>query len=812
MSKGMVEVKPVLAFTPGNRARGRRTLPVILIALLLMLGITPALADTAAPAPVASGTVSASSGAAIAGATVELIRQGYGTLATAQTNADGGYVLTAAHMDGLDYRIRVWAKGYANGESTWVPLVDGNHVDFALSAIAGRLDGRVLDDQGNTVAGARVEVYRKNGGLAATMTSGADGSFAVAALPAADSYALQLTAQGYAPLQQAVPALKAGGSVHIEPVLATAYGEVSGQVVDGATGQALQNARVMLVRKGLGVVANTDVDPTGSFSFTVPAAANPDYVVRVFGKGYSSYTSANFALPGGSRRDLAGQDQITVSPLNGSVGGFVFDGSGFTYPGATVHLDRLGVGTIATTTAGDDGWYSFSNVPAASDATLRTRVLPVATGAPTADSPWFALAGGTLYEADLTAINRTTQTQGTGTITGHVTDEAGRPLALVPVKVIRSTYGKIEYKAITDDNGHYRVDVPANRPTNALSVINPTTPGYVVTIAPDGYFPNDQPVTPTGTALALVDVPQGQATTANFVLKAMTGRIAGRALDAGGKPVPGATVRLYQEGSMDPVQIGTTDSRGRYAFTGVAVMGRPAYMVSVALDGYLTSVLSKDGSSVSAMVDAAGGAGTLADLRMSQTSALVGGTVQDDQGQPVAGATVTALDPASGRTVKATTGAGGVYSLSGLDAGTAAWVLTATADGLQASALTSSGDLQPALTLNPGARATAVLRMVPVGAAIGGTVYNDSGATVAGASVEVWQEGAGLAATGVADQQGHYSFKVEPGHRYVVKAAMEGYHPGALQYGLRYVPSPVQVNPGDHLTWNPQLVAGTAQP
>lgn len=789
-----------------------RRIVVMLLALVMLAALAaPALADGAVSGTAVTGAVLDSDGNPIPGAMVELLRQGAGVVDSGKTDSDGHYALATGSAAGLDFRLRVWASGFATAEQTWVPSVDGSRVDFRLAALGATLAGTVLDGNANPVAGAQVQVYRKGAGLAASTTSAADGSYRVTGLRAGDSYQVQVLRPGYGVFQQSLAALAAGATLRLDPVITAATAALSGQVVDGQSGKPVVGARVEVLRNSFGLLVEGSTDAGGNFSYTLPADAAPSYQLRVFADGYAAYASARFALPGGSVRDLAGADQIVLSPAFGSVVGFVFDANGRPRDGVSIHLDKQGLGTIASTTTDSTGWYAISNVPASTDPAYRIRLLSGAIDNPIAtDTAWFSLAPGAQYEADVSLDFKSGNAGYNGTISGRVVDEAGRALAGVTVQAVRAYNPVITYSATTDQSGHYRIDLPGNKISTSAN-----SPGYILTASADGFFANDQPqvtlppVTtpspsfgpaPTPTA-AWVDVTPNKVTTASFTLHASKGRLSGRALDAQGRPIPGAKVNLLREGK-GIVQSKTTDPAGRYSFDGIEVVGRPSYLVEVAADGYLPSALGKDGSG-NWLVDAAGGLGAIQDVRLLATSASLAGSVVDASGRAVARATVIAWDRTSDKYYKAMTGPDGTYTLSGLPAGGQSYSITVSAEQMQDSALTRSGDLAAPIAPNPGDRLSADLLLVPAGAALTGTVYGVDGGLVPGAQVELWQEGVGPVASTKADASGQYRFdQLVPGGRYAVRASAAGYRPSSLKYGLDYVPGLISVEGGDRATWN----------
>jgi len=128
-------------------------------------------------------------------------------------------------------------------------------------------------------------------------------------------------------------------------------------------------------------------------------------------------------------------------------------------------------------------------------------------------------------------------------IAGHVRTLAGAPIPTVTVGLYQG--GILKVSSVTDANGRYYF-------------INLATGSYTVQPMPNGHV-----FSPEYTVVA---VPPGSSTT-DFIGTGSTSTISGVIRTAGGAPIFGMSVRLYQ--GVDLKASVSTNSEGRYTFSGV---------------------------------------------------------------------------------------------------------------------------------------------------------------------------------------------------------------------------------------------------
>ena len=314
----------------------------------------------------------------------------------------------------------------------------------------------------------------------------------------------------------------------------------------------------------------------------------------------------------------------------------------------------------------------------------------------------------------------------TGYLNGTVTNGTGGPIAGATVTVRNATTGQTAASVTTDASGNY-----------SASLTNGT---YDVTASASGY---------ENASHSGVSVTAGSTTDSDFTLGASTapGTIEGTILNGSDDtPIAGASVAVSN--ASGTVATTTTDSKG--VFTASVSAG--SYNVSVSADGYVGTTFPG--------VQVTSGQTTRFTGRLTPASngstGFVNGTVTNASG-PVAGATVTAYGPTSVQTT--TTDASGNYSVA-VEEGFVGLEYSAPGHGVHSEFVeaTAGNTTRVDVTLRePGT--------------ITGTVVDENGDPIAGATVDVWGPSSGQTTT---DASGNYSLSVGAGE-YAVEIRASGY-------------------------------------
>jgi uncharacterized protein YjbI with pentapeptide repeats len=177
---------------------------MIVIATTLILAAMT-LASCQAPTTVLSGQVTSSaSGNGIAGIAVQAYADGSETVvASARTDAAGGYRFTSGLLPDGTYRIRFGDADWYDGVTTWaaaspvaVTSASPAIVDTTLADAAGSIEGTVTDPGGDGVYGAHVQaVDPSTQAVIAEVGTNGDGTFTITDLAVGD-YLVRATAVG----------------------------------------------------------------------------------------------------------------------------------------------------------------------------------------------------------------------------------------------------------------------------------------------------------------------------------------------------------------------------------------------------------------------------------------------------------------------------------------------------------------------------------------------------------------------------------------------------------------------------------------
>jgi hypothetical protein len=242
------------------------------------------------------------------------------------TEPDGTF-----RVDGVVGRVTLtaWPSGEP-GARVVVDVTAGATAEatIALDGALVTVDGRVVDDHGYGVGGARVDVesLSPEHPVERSVMSEPDGTFSVAGLPA-PPFRVTAEHEGYA---SPAPLAVAAVGRPVEITLRSGAG-VAGEVRDATDGAALRGASVSLA--GPLRTLETSTDAAGRFAFTRVAAGRYTLAVRA-----AAHLGAEqvVALVEGAR----GLPDVTLDPITleaaASIVGVVIDARGDAVPDADV--------------------------------------------------------------------------------------------------------------------------------------------------------------------------------------------------------------------------------------------------------------------------------------------------------------------------------------------------------------------------------------------------------------------------------------------------------------------------------------------
>ncbi|MDZ7729947.1 MAG: carboxypeptidase regulatory-like domain-containing protein [Natrialbaceae archaeon] len=219
--------------------------------------------------------------------------------------------------------------------ATW-SAGDTTELNLTVSTIPGTLTGTVTDGSGTPISGATVQT-----GAGSDTTDGS-GGYTITLAPG--SYTVTAAATSYQNASAAV-SIVSNTTTTQNFSLSPENGTITGTVTD-ESGTPLANATV----DADGI--STTSDGSGLYSLNVTPAS---YNVTASQPGYVSNTTTVSVSPGATETQ-----NFSLAAQNGTISGTVLEPSGAAVAGATVTIDSSGQ---STTTAGD-GTYTLTGVSA----------------------------------------------------------------------------------------------------------------------------------------------------------------------------------------------------------------------------------------------------------------------------------------------------------------------------------------------------------------------------------------------------------------------------------------------------------------
>jgi EmrB/QacA subfamily drug resistance transporter len=246
--------------------------------------------------------------------------------------------------------VLAWPAGSGDGQPTGSPQVHG-HV---------RRDGA-------PASGVTVTVIDGSGRLAGRDRSGPDGSFSIS-LPARGSYTLIVLADGHEPQASAV---YVGDRPAEREVALAGTGSLAGTIRAAGAGTPLAGVTVTLLGTHGEVVAARTADGAGRYRFDTVAPGR--YTLAVSAPSCQPAAVPLIIAPG----QAATQDALLAAHAR-------LEGTARTATGAAVADARITLldgdgNTVAMTTTGPDGRYTFGNLPGGRYTMIASGYPPVAS-------------------------------------------------------------------------------------------------------------------------------------------------------------------------------------------------------------------------------------------------------------------------------------------------------------------------------------------------------------------------------------------------------------------------------------------------
>lgn len=714
-----------------------------------------------------------------------------------QTGADGLYALPSINVGAFRvtasnafFPAQVTAGGTLAAE-------EDKEVNLSLTDTqTGKIQGRIYQPDGVTLAGAGVQVTLSGGSLAAaTVVTDAAGYYEFAEIFPAGNYFLTATAPITGYTNRSIISAERNRDV-VTDIRLRGRGAVRVRVLDGAS-QPAQRGSLNLNAKGYPNEARyQELSPGQGGVVTFEGLTEGEFVVSAQQNGL------------GGRGTLIVQRDMTVELVlqlqaSGTIEGRVFQADGVTPVGlADVTLTRNGQPAGFTITADDEsgrGRFSFSGVPTDDFviAVLDNRTGRAGRG-----------AGRLTQQGETATVN--INLLAAGTVSGRVTaNDVPVNHALVTISAEGAGFASVTLRATTDTEGRYRfygipagsftvvvTDAPGGQSGAATGqvpnvAVPPETVADValaptVTVTGTVYrFGGVEPVggarvnltaggqdlttfadaqgvyrlafVPMGNIRARAVAPSGYergesptvtaqqpgATLTLNVTLAGVGNVTGNALDNNGTPLTLGTVTLTNSDWGSPAVFATSvQSNGRFAFNNLPTGN---FVVQLTVPNRV-GVGTANGS-------LAAGQTAEINLQLENAAAITGKAVDSDGVTPVGGADVTLhlTRPSGVLTLTTHTDAQGVWLYRNVPLGTATVtvqdVLTGRRARVSDAALTTNGQL-----LDVG---TMVLR--EANGTVNGIVFNPNSQSSSGAVVRLVAANGTFDTTTTAD--GRFNFE-----------------------------------------------------
>ncbi|MCX6583419.1 MAG: carboxypeptidase regulatory-like domain-containing protein [Candidatus Aminicenantes bacterium] len=635
-----------------------------------------------------SGRVTDENGNGVANVWVTIFNSnnGSGNVNGAFTDMTGNYVvhfgLSAgaykvyfdARNRGLNY-INEWynnKESFANADA--VIVVTGQittGIDAQLAG-GGAISGRVIDESGNGIANARVNIQDANGSNITWTGTDADGNYSAYGLPAGNwkvyfnatnvgNYIPQYynNKAGWQPQSADSVSVVAGQTVAgINAQLLTG-GIISGRVADQA-GNGIPNASVEVMETANYRTIqwlNTDVNgyyiargvPAGTWKIRFNATNVGNYVPEFYNDKFAHRDGDTVAVAIG--QTIENIDAQLAE--GGIITGRVTDGSGNGIPNVSIQIRDTTNYTFIWTGTDGSGYYTAQGVPAGSWLVLfQCPQTSTFVSEYYNDKLWQSSADLVNVAAGQTISNIDAQLAIGGAISGHVTDGNGNGIYNVNAQV-RDANNNVLTGANTDGSGNY--------------TIYGLTPGaykiYFETNNAGNYvreYYNDK------SSLAAADnvpVNAGQTTENIDAQLAAGGAISGHVVDGNGNGIYNVNVQV-RDANNNVLTGANTDSSGNYTIYGVIPGNYKIYFETNNAGNYVREYYN-DKTSLAAADDVTVTAGQNTENIDAQlaTGGILTGCVTDEGGSGIQNVRVRLYDATNLQVMNTPTDANGNYTL-----------------------------------------------------------------------------------------------------------------------------------------------------
>jgi len=396
--------------------------------------------------------------------------KGYGWIATATSDKDGAFRFENVSADPAQ-QYRVFAAASIETASTgWITLADGVTDQLVLQTVVrgtefaayGEMAGTVLSAAGAPVAGAKVELLRRER-LEKTVMTDQYGRFLATDLPGSKSplrtmepYTVRISKAGYLSTSQFVTGGTEALEVHvatntrptIQATLYAARTELRGRIT-GNRGEAVANAEVYLMSSPFSQVTEmVKTDAMGWYAFkNVPVLPGAKYVLQGKAAGYHTFAGLEVKPTLVERQTLP---TLRLTARNVLFTGLVLGPDGQPATGASVQAWGPAGTALGEAQADASGFYRLTAaVPTAGQGVTLTAGLKGFT--PGALELADKVEPGATLGRDLVVVPATAR------LSGRVLGAGDTPLGGAKVELLKEGYGVVATDA-TNLDGSYRFE------------------------------------------------------------------------------------------------------------------------------------------------------------------------------------------------------------------------------------------------------------------------------------------------------------------------------------------------------------------
>ena len=536
-------------------------------------------------------------------------------------------------------------------EKEGVKLRAGETVDLGTlrSTPGKRIDGRILDRNGEPIAGAQIRAFWFDGNAprGRSAKSKADGRYRLGGLGDAPMQQVSVTAKGYAESQRSGIAPGDAAADFTLEKTASIVGKVvaaDGSVPPSFEVEAKPEAKAGDGAFGFRVRAGRDgdgvfTDPAGNFRLDDVAPGTVTVEGRAVGKAPGRKTGVKVAA-----EEVVDVGTLTL-PDGRAVRGRILDAKDDTpLAGAVVSALVAQTGMRIRMRGLDD---ASANAVSGTDGSFEIRGLEPRSYNVAAQHPDFSPNETTVeVPSDQDPGEITVRLSRGGTLTGVVRDAAKAPVAGANIMVMKGFGGELQ-SAATGPDGRYTIEKLS---PGAYSAIRQPDDGRII----------------LGMGMKQVTIEEGKVTTLDFD-EAAKHQVSGRVL-RGGKPVGNVTVIFYQGGAgmTGGMKSTSADAEGRFT---VGLDAPGSYTVAASggmmFGGSQTTIVVPDAPT--------------ATIDVHLKSGAIPGRVVDPDGKPVSGAFVIARREGGEGASSAQSAADGSFTIEGVEDG--AYRVTASAQG-----------------------------------------------------------------------------------------------------------------------------------